>query len=133
MENSDNHRSKVPIRLCIASELEPVVCDGFYSEREDGFVIEFVIGTDSYEIDHNAVRTKLTTRGLLSYEIVFGESSEASPLCTPFGNMDFSVADAERNVALSGDGVNVGLKYTLFSESVGKIERNVNVTGRFLL
>ncbi|MCM1368226.1 MAG: hypothetical protein NC184_05420 [Roseburia sp.] len=132
MENSDNHRSKVPIRLSVMSELEPVVCDGFYSERDDGFVMEFDIGTDNYAIEHTAASTKLTTRGFLSYDIVFGNDVSRSRLVTPFGDVDVSVSDAERDVAFSDDGITVGLKYTLSSESVGELSRNVRVTARFL-
>lgn len=132
MDNSDNHRSKVPIQLSVKSELEPVTCNGFYSEQADGFVMEFSIGTDNYEIEHTASYTRLKTRGLLSYDIVFGDGETASKLSTPFGEMDLSVSDSERLVTPSDDGVSVNLKYTLFSEGVGKIERNVDVAARFL-
>lgn len=131
MDSSDNNRNtKIPIRLTVRSELEPVECDGLYSEIADGFVLEFSTGEDRYEIRHAGGETSLFACGLMTYRINFGAVGETS-VSTPFGELNFTVAPRSCDIE-RGDGVlTVVLSYSL-SDGMQTIERSVNVAARFL-
>lgn len=132
MDNSDNHRSsKVPIRLSVASELEPVECSGSYCALSDGFVIEFALGTDNYTIAHTIRSTRLSAKGLLSYDIDFCDKKTESKIVAPFGSLNITVVPLERRVDAADDTVSVFLRYTLVTNGA-PVERKVDVTARFL-
>lgn len=130
MDSSDNNRNtKIPIRLTVTSELEPVDCDGFYTETADGFVLEFSPGDDKYEIRHADGATSLFACGLLTYRIDFGGVGEAS-VSTPFGELNLTVEPRSCNISRADGALTVELSYSL-SDGTQTIERSVVVAARF--
>ncbi|MCH5166068.1 MAG: hypothetical protein J1G01_06675 [Clostridiales bacterium] len=121
-------RSTIPVAVIIASEQEPVKCDGVYAEHAGGFALEFSIHQDKFAIEHTAAKTKICTSGELSYDIELSDKVSSVLLATPFGKARFTVKTLDRTVQKSDDKLDISLRYILSSEAAGDIERFVDVT-----
>lgn len=121
----------IPVAVTVASEQEPVQCDGIYAERAGGFTLEFSIERDKFVIDHTAAVTSIVARGDMSYDIALGERDTETLLGTPFGEMRFAVRTTERTVIREADAISITLQYVLSSQAAGEIERTVKLTARF--
>ena len=119
----------MPIKVNIASGAEPVDCDGYFCERNDGFVLEFGTPSADYVVTHGQQKTTLSASGVLSYVLDFSEGG-ATEVATEFGGIKISLVPIKRDVAVNSDGVRVDLLYKL----VGADEtlRAVKIDARFL-
>lgn len=129
MDSSDNHRSKIPISVRIESGAEPVECDGLYSERGDGFVLEFGTPSGKYVITHGEDKTELCASGLLSYVLDFSDGGNTE-VSAPFGGINFTLVPVKREVLRDGAGVMLNLAYTLSGGGTETV-RAVKVNARF--
>lgn len=124
-------RSTLPVALTVASEAEPIECDGIYTETADGFTLEFSIREDDFIIEHNGASSRIAAKGLMSYEIILGVPGATTLLATPYGKVRFDVETINRDVVRQGDGLRVLFRYALFSEPAGRIDRAVDIAARF--
>lgn len=131
--DSTVHPSTVPIAVTIASEQEPVECAGLYTERADGFSLEFFIRSDRFTIVHTDTCTRLCAHGTMSYELELGDRDSSVELDTPFGRLGFDVHTETRKAEKTADGLSVALKYALIDAGGDRSERDVSLTARFLV
>ena len=124
-------RSTIPVAVVVASEQEPVECNGAFAEHAGGFALEFSIHQDKFVIEHTAAKTKVCAEGGLSYEIELSDKVSSVLLATPFGEARFTVRTLERAVQKSDGKLNISLRYVLSSEAAGDIERFVDITVLF--
>lgn len=130
MDSSDKPRSKIPIAVRIESGLEPVECDGIYSERGEGFALEFGTPSGKYVITHEEGKTELRSSGLLSYTLDFSDGG-AAEVVAPFGGINFTLTPVKREVQKDESGVRLNLAYTLSGAGADTL-RAVKVDARFL-
>ncbi len=130
MDSSDNHRSKLPVAVTLASEAEPVTCDGYLIETDGGFILEFCAGENSYSVIHNGSSTRLVSTGLLSYDMEFAGGGDTC-VSAPFGNVDFKLIPLRRDIGRDGDTLRIGLEYKLVGCDA-EISRAVDVTARIV-
>lgn len=131
MDSTDKHRSK-SVAVTIASDIEPVNCDGILTRNDGGFVLEFSIRQDRFNIDHNNARTLISVCGGMSYDICLSDEKSSTLLGTPYGQIRFDVTTIEREVKDYGHGVRILLRYILQSGESEEIERAVDVSVRVL-
>ncbi|MDE6401096.1 MAG: hypothetical protein K2L54_00610 [Clostridiales bacterium] len=126
-------RSTCPVAVTVASEQEPVKCEGVYAEHSGGFALDFNIGAEKFTVTHAEDCTRVTAHGgAMSYDIALSEKPSSVLLGTPFGEMRFTVKTLERTVERADGFLRVALKYVLSSAAAGDIERAVDVTAWFL-
>ena len=130
MDSSDKPRSKMPIAVNIASEAEPVACDGYFVEQDNSFELEFGTPSAKYVITHSERNTRLSASGLLSYVLDFSDGG-ATEVVTPLGGINFSLTPVRREVVLDGEGVKLNLEYKLVGAGTETL-RAVKVDARFL-
>lgn len=130
MDSSDNHRSKVPISVNIASGAEPVDCEGHFCEQDDGFVLEFGTPSAKYVITHGKDSTKLSASGILSYVLDFSDGG-ATEVVTAVGGIKFSLIPIRRDVVRDSDGVKLDFEYKLVGVDEQSL-RAVKIDARFL-
>lgn len=106
-------RSTIPVAIEVASDEEPVSCEGSVALGEHGFTLAFYIGDDKYTVDHSDERTSVTAEGLMTYTLVFTDGITHTAFSTPYGVLDFDVQTASRRADVSADGVKIGLSYLL--------------------
>lgn len=131
MDSTDKHRSSA-VAVTVASDIEPVKCEGTLTRNEGGFVLEFSIRQDRFTIDHNNERTRISVCGGMSYDICLSDENSSTLLGTPYGKIRFDVLTIERDVKDYGHGVRILLRYILKSGESGEIERAVDVFARVL-
>lgn len=126
-------RSTRTVAITVASEQEPVKCEGVYAEQACGFTLEFDIGAEKFTVAHTEASTRVKAcGGVMSYDISLAEAPSDVLLGTPFGEMRFAVKTLERTVERADGSLRVALKYVLSSASAGDIERAVDITARFM-
>lgn len=130
--------SSVAVAVTVASDREPVECEGSYVPAADGFILEFYIGGDKFVIEHAAGNgngasgfTRVAAFGDMSYDIKISDEKSDTLLSTPYGKVRFDVVPLLREVDMDAERVNIKLKYLLAADGVGEIERAVEVTARF--
>ncbi|MBD5132511.1 MAG: hypothetical protein HDT28_08010 [Clostridiales bacterium] len=117
--------SKTPIKVTVSSDLEPVKGEGFITERDDGFTVEFNLLRDKFTIEHSVAVTRIVTEGDMSYTIELCEAQTSTVLATPYGAVRFAVKTLERTVERMYDKLHIILKYILASEAAGELERSI--------
>lgn len=120
-----------PVAVTVASDKEPVVCDGVLTQANDGFVLEFSVGNDKFDLVHGGGFTRVSATGDMSYDIELKEHETSTVLSTPFGMVRFAVKPIVRDVETTENGIRVKLKYILASTAAGEIERTVDIAVRF--
>lgn len=129
MDSTDKHRS-ISVAVTVASDIEPVRCEGILTRNDGGFVLEFSIRQDKFIIDHNSERTRISVCGGMSYDICLSDEQSSTLLGTPYGKIRFDVLTIERDVKDYGHGVRILLRYILKSSESGEIERAVDISAR---
>lgn len=124
-------RSTKPVVITVASEQEPIVCDGMFSQLSDGFGLEFSIGEDRFTIEHTQTSTHIVAIGVMKYDITLGSERTFTVLDTPFGKVRFAVDTVVRDVSVTDGGVVIAVGYIMSSDAAGKIERTINLSARF--
>lgn len=130
MDSSDNHRSRIPVAVNVASDGEPVDCNGFYTAINDGFMLEFSAGENKYVISHADDITRLESSGLLCYSMDFSAGG-SFPVGAVFGDLELELVPRKRRVCIEKNGVDVELEYSLVGGAI-QSDRTVKVTARFL-
>ena len=126
-------RSTRPVAVTVASEQEPVKCDGEFAEHAGGFTLVFNMGAERFTVAHTESCTDVSASGgVMSYKISLSDKPSTVLLGTPFGEMRFAVNTLERAIERVDGVLRVALKYVLSSAAAGDIERAVDVTARFL-
>lgn len=119
--------STISVTVTVASELEPVACDGTLCLGGDGFTVSFILQRDKFTIEHSADVTKIVTDGDMSYAIELCSRQTETLLNTPYGAVRFAVKTLERTVERIGDKIKIVLRYILSSDGAGELERSVNL------
>ena len=130
MDSGTKPRSR-PIAVTVASEREPVECAGEFVEKAGGFVLRFCMGNDDFTVEHDKSGTRVSARGVMSYDIVLSDVDTETLLATPYGKMRFAVTTAERKISLTDNGVDIKLVYVMSSQAAGQMERAVELSARF--
>lgn len=125
-------RSSISVAVEVASDREPVTCDGVLTQSKEGFALEFFVGNDKFIITHGVASTRIAAAGDMSYDIELKASDTETVLSTPFGMVRFTVKTLLREVTSSDEGIKIVLKYILASDAAGEIERTVDLAVRFL-
>ena len=120
------------VAVTIASDTEPVECEGEYSPSVDGFSLTFSIARDTFKIEHTPDATRIVAVGDLSYDLTVGSENSETLLSTPYGKVMFDVIPVERRVSADASGVRIVLKYKLSSANVGEMLREADISARFL-
>lgn len=126
---SDTQKRRV--NIIVDSDREPVITDGYITERADGFTLEFRIGGDSYVIEHAETHTRVKADGIMSYDIRVCPEGSSTLLATPYGNVRFAVTERTRAVVKRDGGWDIDLSYTLASGAAGDMERAVQILARY--
>lgn len=121
----------IPVTVTVATETEPVTTDGIFTERLDGFILEFFIGSDKFKIEHNENVTTVKADGVMSYDIALKPEQTETMLDTPFGKVKFNVKTETREVKRTSGLMRIMLCYVLGSDAVGDMPRSVDITVRF--
>lgn len=127
MDNKFNQKN-LPVSVTVATETEPTTIDGVYSKTDDGFMLEFTIGTDKFVIAHGESQTTVKAEGVMAYDITLKDESTFTLLSTPFGKVKFSVKTEARKVVISENSIRLLLCYVLSADGVGDMARSVDVT-----
>ena len=125
----ENHG--IPVTVTVANETEPVTTDGTFTERLDGFILEFAIGSDKFRIEHNESVTIVKADGVMSYDIALKNEQTETMLDTPFGKVMFAVKTETREVKKTSGLMRIMLCYLLGNDAVGDMPRSVDITIRF--
>ena len=120
-----------PVTVTVATETEPVTTDGVFTERKDGFILEFAIGSDKFKIEHNDSVTTVKADGVMSYDIALKAEQTETMLDTPFGKVQFNVKTETREVKKTSGLMRIMLCYVLNNDAVGDMPRSVDITVRF--
>lgn len=129
----DNTTPKsIPVAVTVASELEPISCQGTYFPDEHGFGLEFSIGKDRFLIEHTQNSTRVAADGVMSYDITLSSEKTDTLLATPYGMVKFDVVTLARDVTVSDIGVTVVLQYVMSAQGAGEMTRSVCVSARFI-
>lgn len=118
----------LPVSVTVATETEPTTVDGVYSKTDDGFALEFGIGTDKFVIAHGEKQTTVKAEGVMAYDITLKDEITFTVLSTPFGKVKFSVTTEARKATVSDDSIRLLLCYVLSADGVGDMARSVDVT-----
>ena len=130
MDSSDNPLCKSPVAVTVASDVEPVECEGSLACTDGGFVLEFSAADNGYTVLHENNVTRIVATGILSYELGFGCESKTT-VVTPMGNIELSVIPIECSVEKNNDGVRLEFSYKLVAGDTEQL-RNVRVTARYI-
>lgn len=130
MDSGTKPRSR-PIVVTVASDREPVECAGEFAEKAGGFVLRFCMGDDDFTVEHDKSGTRVSARGVMSYEIFLCDGDTETLLATPYGKMRFTVTPTGRDITLTETGVEIKLAYILSSQATGQMERAVELSARF--
>lgn len=123
-----NEIKNAPVTVTVASDQEPVKCNGVYSEDRHGFCLEFSIGNDKFRVEHGALCTRLTADGVMSYDIELKDEETSTLLATPYGAVRFKVKTIERNIVRGEKDLNISIKYVLTSDTADVLERDVELS-----
>ncbi|MDE6201435.1 MAG: hypothetical protein K2M47_06135 [Clostridiales bacterium] len=118
----------MPVTVTVATETEPTTVDGVYTKTDDGFVLQFEIGTDKFSIAHGEKQTEVKAEGVMSYDITLCDDNTSTVLATPFGMVKFNVKTEMRHVCITERIVRMLLSYVLSADGVGDMMRKVDVT-----
>ncbi len=130
MDSADNPNCKSPVAVTVASDQEPVECNGSLAVTDGGFVLEFSAGDNVYTVMRENDRTRIKAAGILSYELGFGCESDTT-VVTPMGSIQLSVAPIACAVSETTDGIDLEFSYKLKAGDTEHL-RNVKVTARYL-
>lgn len=122
----------IPVAVTVASEQEPISCEGTYFPDAQGFGLEFSIGKDRFLIEHTVDCTRVAADGVMSYDITLSANKTDTLLATPYGMVKFDVTTLARDVTVSDIGVTVVLRYILSAQGAGEMDRSVCVSARFI-
>ncbi|MDE7165173.1 MAG: DUF1934 domain-containing protein [Clostridiales bacterium] len=115
------------VSVTVATETEPTTVDGVYSKTEDGFTLEFGIGTDKFVIAHSDKQTTVKAEGVMEYDITLKGERTFTMLSTPFGKVKFCVTTEARRAAFTENSIRLQLCYMLSADGVGDMERSVDL------
>ena len=121
----------IPVTVTVATETEPTTVTGVYTKTDDGFILQFSIGTDKFTVMHDDKRTEVKAEGVMSYDIVLGEDNTTTTLATPFGLVKFNVKPEMRHVCVTERIIRMLLSYVLSADGVGDMMRKVDITVNF--
>ncbi len=93
--------------------------------------MRFCMGNDDFTVEHDKSGTRVSARGVMSYDIVLSDVDTETLLATPYGKMRFAVTTAERKISLTDNGVDIKLVYVMSSQAAGQMERAVELSARF--
>lgn len=125
----ENHG--IPVTVTVATETEPVTTDGIFTDRVDGFILEFAIGSDKFQIEHSDRVTTVKANGVMSYDIALKNEHTETMLDTPFGKVKFAVKTETREVKMTLGLMRIMLCYVLKNDAVGDMPRSVDITVKF--
>lgn len=130
MDSSDNPKSKSPVAVTVASDAEPVECEGSLTDTDGGFVLEFSAADNVYTVTHENKITRIKATGILSYELGFGCESKTT-VVTPMGNIELSVVPVSCTAEKNAFGACLEFSYKLKAGDEEQL-RNVKVTARYI-
>lgn len=94
--------------------------------------MRFCMGDDAFTVEHDKSGTRVSARGVMSYDIVLSDTDTETLLDTPYGKMRFIVTPRERKISRTTDGIEIKLVYVMSSQTAEQMERAVELTARFL-
>ena len=121
----------IPVTVTVATETEPTTVSGVYTKTDDGFILQFSIGTDKFTVMHDDKQTEVKAEGVMSYDIVLGDDNTTTTLATPFGLVKFNVKPEMRHVCVTERIIRMLLSYVLSADGVGDMMRKVDITVNF--
>lgn len=122
---------QLPVTVTVATETEPTTVSGIYTKTDDGFALQFEIGTDKFYITHGEKQTEVKAEGVMSYDIILGDDNTTTVLATPFGMVKFNVKTEMRHVCVTERIIRMLLSYVLSADGVGDMMRKVDITVNF--
>lgn len=122
---------QLPVTVTVATETEPTTADGVYTKTDDGFTLQFSIGTDKFSVTHGEKQTEVKADGVMSYDIILGDDNTITTLATPFGLVKFNVKTEMRHVCVTERIIRMLLSYVLSADGVGDMMRKVDITVNF--
>lgn len=128
--SSDNPKSKLPIKITVTSDIEPVEVDGFLTTDGNAFELTFDLGESKYEILLDGPKTRIKATGILSYELNFNGNTK-SAITMPFGDMEFDMQPISCNCQTTNNGVCVDFSYVISFENY-KDERTIGITATYV-
>lgn len=123
----DKLGEKKTVSVTVATETEPTTVDGVYSKTDDGFTLEFGIGTDKFMIAHGDKQTTVKADGVMSYDITLKDERTFTVLSTPFGKVKFGVTTEARKATITDNSIRLQLCYVLSADGVGDMARSVDL------
>lgn len=123
-------QKNLPVTVTVATETEPTTVDGVYGKTDDGFTLEFVIGTDKFRITHGEQQTTVKAEGVMAYDITLKSERTFTLLATPFGKVKFAVKTEARRATVADDSIRLQLCYVLSADGVGDMARSVDLSIR---
>lgn len=127
MENAQKRH----VDVTVDSDREPVITDGYITERDDSFTLEFNIGKDTYLIEHTPAATRIKADGIMSYDVWVCPEGSTTLLATPYGNVRFVITERFRNALKLEVGWDISLQYVMSSPTAGDMEREVDILVRY--
>lgn len=121
----------IPVTVTVATETEPTSVNGVYTKTDDGFILQFEIGTDKFSVTHGEKQTEVKADGVMSYDITLCDAGTTTTLATPFGMVKFNVKTEMRHVSVTERIIRMLLSYVLSADGVGDMMRKVDITVEF--